>query len=198
MLLSEYQLKISNEVYDMKLVALGDSITEGYPFGHQESWVEYLAQDLNCEILNQGINGDFTRGMLERFERDVLAYLPTHVIILGGANDAYEAIPVNQVSKNFSEMIEACEQRSIKPILGLPTPSLLLEEEQFLIDYRKWLVDYAQERTISIIDFYTPFLSRIQDGQASQLFIDEVHPSIGGYALMGEVASLAFKNWKLT
>lgn len=172
----------------MKIVAIGDSITEGYPFSNQESWVEYLAQELKCPVINQGICGDFTSGMFARFQRDVLEYAPTHVIILGGANDAYERIPLESVSSNFKVMEESCRHNGIIPILGLPTPSLLPEEEQFLTEYRDWLNSYAVENGISLIDFYSPFLNKIKVGQSAQLFVDDVHPSIEGYALMGEIA----------
>ena len=180
----------------MKIVAMGDSITEGYPFTNQESWVEYLAQELECPVLNQGICGDFTSGMRERFQRDVLPYAPSHVIILGGANDAYEKIPLEKVSASFKAILELCWQHEIIPILGLPTPSLLAEEEQFLKVYRNWLKSYADEKDIRVVDFYSPFLERIGAGQGAQLFVDEVHPSIEGYALMGEVAVRAFRTFQ--
>ncbi|WP_407312917.1 GDSL-type esterase/lipase family protein [Desulfosporosinus sp. SB140] len=179
----------------MKLVAIGDSITEGYPFSSMESWVEHLAKELKCEVVNQGINGDFTLGMLERFERDVLSCAPTHVIILGGANDAYEQIPLDQVSPNFIKMVRLCAKQEVTPILGLPTPSLLAEEERVLIEYRNWLIKYAAKNCIPVIDFYSPFLLRIQEGRAAEFYVDEVHPSIKGYALMGEVAAQSWKNF---
>ncbi|TGE33631.1 GDSL-type esterase/lipase family protein [Desulfosporosinus sp. Sb-LF] len=172
----------------MKIVAIGDSITEGYPFSHQKSWVEYVAKAFRVQVLNQGISGDFTGGMRERFLRDVIAHAATHVIILGGANDAYEEYPLITVSANFIAMVEICGQHGITPILGLPTPSLLPKEEQFLAEYRDWLKSYADERRIECIDFYTPFLNRIRAGQSARLFVDDVHPSIEGYAEMGEVA----------
>ena len=178
----------------MKIVAIGDSITEGYPFSNQESWVEHLAQVLKCQVLNRGICGDFTGGMRERFQRDVLAYAPSHVIILGGANDADEQIHLDRVSPNFMAMVGMCRQHGIIPILGLPTPSLIPEEEQFLGEYRKWLKSYADKNSIMIIDFYSPFLNRIREGQATQLFVDDVHPSIEGYVLMGEVAITSLKS----
>jgi lysophospholipase L1-like esterase len=131
--------------------------------------------------------------MLKRFQRDVLDHAPTHVIILGGANDAYEKIPLESVSANFKAMDACCRQSGITPILGLPTPSLLLEEEQFLTEYRNWLKSYANEKGILVVDFYSPFLNRIKAGQGANLFVDEVHPSIEGYALMGEVAIRSLK-----
>lgn len=178
----------------MKIVAIGDSITVGYPFTNQESWVEYLAQALKCQVLNQGICGDFTSGMRKRFKRDVLAYAPSHVIILGGANDAYEKISLKSVSANFKAMEESCRQNGIIPILGLPTPSLLPKEEQFLMEYRNWLESYADEKDIMVVDFYSPFLDQIGAGQGARLFDDDVHPSIEGYALMGEVSVKALQD----
>ena len=155
--------------------------------------MDYLAQELKCQVLNQGICGDFTSGMRERFHRDVLEHAPSHVIILGGANDAYEQIHLETVGANFIAMVELCEEHAIIPIFGLPTPCLFPKEEKFLKEYRNWLKHYADEKNIMVVDFNSPFLDRILSGQGAQLFVDEVHPSIEGYALMGEVAVQCLK-----
>lgn len=176
----------------MKLVAIGDSITEGYPYSKKESWVEYLAQVLELEILNQGICGDLTRGMRKRFRQDVLAHNPTHVFILGGANDAAAGYPLVEVSANFEDMVNMSREQGISPLLGLPTPSLLAQEEKFLMQYRDWLKDYAAREGMASIDFYSPFKAVINEGQADRLFVDEVHPSLEGYRLMGETVTRAF------
>lgn len=182
----------------MKIVAIGDSITQGYPFSNQDSWVEHLAQAVKCPVLNQGICGDFTGGMRARFQRDVIENTPTHVIILGGANDAYEKIHLASVSENFKAMEECCRQNNIIPIFGLPTPFLLPEEEQFLSEYRNWLKSYVTEKGIFFIDFYNPFMNRLRVGQGAKLFVDEVHPSIEGYNLMGEVAARSLEQSTLS
>ena len=172
----------------MKIVAIGDSITEGFPYSQQESWVEYAARELKLEMLNQGICGDLTRQMRERFRRDVLAFAPTHVIILGGTNDAAAGYPLADVSVNFAAMVEMSRQHGITPILCLPIPSLLPEEENTLMNYRNWLKDYANRESINFIDFSSPFLTAIKAGQAAKLFVDEVHPGLEGYKLMGKTA----------
>ncbi len=172
----------------MKIDAIGDSITEGYPYSRQNSWVEHIAQVLKFEILNQGICGDLTKGMFKRFQRDVLAFTPTHAIILGGTNDAAAGYLLSSVSANYTAMVVMSCQQGIIPVLGLPIPSLLPEEEKSLIEYRSWLKDYANRENILYIDFYSPFLTAVKAGQAARLFIDEVHPSLEGYKLMGETA----------
>ncbi|MBC2724574.1 SGNH/GDSL hydrolase family protein [Desulfosporosinus sp.] len=172
----------------MRIVAIGDSITEGYPYTKNESWVTYLAQELKCEVINKGINGDLTEIILERFRRDVLSFNPTHVIILGGTNDAYANYPLEKVSPNFTEMVSISKEAGIIPILGLPLPSLVPAEEFFLIQYRDWLKNFVKTKGLLQIDFYTPFLKRLEAGEESELFVDEVHPNLKGYKLMGQTA----------
>ncbi|NLL52866.1 MAG: lysophospholipase [Peptococcaceae bacterium] len=172
----------------MKVIALGDSITQGFPFSTKESWVYYAAQELDLDIINQGICGDLTRDMLRRFQQDVVAYNATHVIILGGTNDAALGYPLAEVSTNFTVMVDMACRHDIIPILGLPIPFLVREEEVKLMSYRKWLQDNANRKRIWIVDFYAPFRAAIEAGTGMKLYADEVHPSVEGYQLMGKVA----------
>lgn len=177
----------------MKIVALGDSITEGFPYSPQESWVEYAARDLDIQILNQGVCGDLTLNMCERFQRDVVVYNPTHVILLGGTNDAIASYLLAEVSTNFIAMVAMSRLQGIIPILGLPIPSLMQETENILREYRNWLKDYANKENLSSIDFYTPFWTAVNEGQASKLFTGDFHPGIEGYELMGKIATRSLK-----
>lgn len=177
----------------MKIVAMGDSLTEGYPYTRKESWVTYLEQELGCEMLNKGINGNLTRDMARRFKRDVLAFNPTHATILGGTNDAYAGYPLESVSSNLLEMVTMCQERGIIPILGMPIPILVPEEEALLSQYRNWVNDFAQSNGLIKLDFYTPFQKRVEADGGLGLYADEVHPNITGYQFMGEIVSQELK-----
>jgi len=171
-----------------KIVAIGDSITEGFPYTQKESWVTYIAQELQFQVINKGINGDLTQNICNRFRRDVLSFNPSHAIILGGTNDAYAKYPLENVSHNFKEMVKMCQEEGITPILGFPIPLLVPEEESYLTQYRNWLIDYAKMRDLLKIDFYTPFFKFIEAGEEAKLFVDKVHPNLEGYKLMGQTA----------
>jgi len=171
----------------MKIIAIGDSITLGFPYTQKESWVTYFAQELQYEVINKGVNGDLTQNISDRFERDVLAFNPTHVIILGGTNDAYAEYPLESVSSNFRAMVKMSQEHGIIPILGLPIPFLVEDYEFFLQQYRNWLIDYAKMNNLPLIDFYAPFLKRIEAGEELKLFADEVHPSLEGYKFMAQI-----------
>lgn len=64
-----------------KIVCIGDSLTEGYGLDKNMAWPALLQNRLNITVVNSGISGDTTSGMLARFYPDVIQHRPTHVII---------------------------------------------------------------------------------------------------------------------
>ncbi len=60
----------------MKIVAIGDYITEGFPYSPSDSWVELASRELGINIINRGVCGDLTGDILTRFPQDVIASNP--------------------------------------------------------------------------------------------------------------------------
>ena len=50
----------------MKLICLGDSLTFGYGVRVSQRWTHLCAQDTGWKIVNEGVSGDTTGGMLAR------------------------------------------------------------------------------------------------------------------------------------
>ena len=48
----------------MKLICIGDSLTFGYGVRPSQRWTRLCAQETGGEIVNEGISGDTTGGML--------------------------------------------------------------------------------------------------------------------------------------
>ena len=59
----------------MKLICIGDSLTFGYGVHLSQRWTQLCAQETGWELVNEGINGDTTGGMLARMQGGVLAEL---------------------------------------------------------------------------------------------------------------------------
>lgn len=175
----------------IKIVAIGDSITYGYPYEPALSWFDIVASQLNIGYINQGINGDTTDGMLSRFERNVLRYKPSHVIIMGGTNDAYAGIAVEDVTNNIRDMVELAVQNDIIPILGLPIPCNDFAEEQLLEQYREEILQIVKGNRIEIIDFHKDMAEENGKYIKSGLYCDDVHPNEVGYKVMAGVAAKA-------
>ncbi|MDR3073453.1 MAG: hypothetical protein LBV01_01850, partial [Deltaproteobacteria bacterium] len=65
----------------MKLVCLGDSLTYGYGVRRALVWTTLAAKDSGAEIVNRGVNGLLTEGMLALFPREVLAPRPDAALL---------------------------------------------------------------------------------------------------------------------
>lgn len=167
-----------------KVVAIGDSITYGFPYSHRESWVALCSQRLGITIVNKGQCGDTTAEMRVRFRQDVLPEKPSHVIIMGGTNDAFYNIPVEMVCNNIFKMCELAESVQVKPIIGIPIPVNELQAEQWLKSYRSWLREFAEKMGYPVIDFYATVVETTTGYLGPECHDDGVHPNLTGYQRM--------------
>jgi len=147
-----------------KIVCLGDSLTEGYDIDLDNRWTNRLENKLNIPIINKGISGDLTSGMLARFQQDVVALEPTHLILMGGTNDINFDLQNNLIIGNIKTMIRQAKFYNISSIIGIPTPCFLSHTEGSGVFIGK-------SRFISRIDEY---ISKLTDFAITdeQLFID--------------------------
>jgi acyl-CoA thioesterase-1 len=173
----------------IKIVAIGDSITCGYPYEPALSWLNLAAERIHVDYSNEGINGDTTDGMLNRFDLDVLRHKPSYVIIMGGTNDAYAQITVDQVNENLHDMVELAVQKGIIPIFGLPIPCNDAAKEKLLGQYRAEMHKYAGDHHIDVIDFHKTMVDDGGFNIKTGLYCDDVHPSIAGYEVMAGIAA---------
>lgn len=171
-----------------RIVALGDSLTYGYPFGNPLSWVQGASEELGIPILNQGTNGDTIGRLLRRLNIDVLDINPEICLILGGTNDVFQDVDLETMKSNFSKLTEKLLEQKILPVVGLPPPVQDKEIEKNLTKFRNWLKRHAKACSLQTIDFHKCFLDkrkRILPGTLE----DGVHPSAKGYELMAESAT---------
>lgn len=167
-----------------KIVAIGDSITYGFPYSPTVSWVQLTSEARGIPIINKGINGNTTADMAARFERDVLRLMPSHVIIMGGTNDACAGMEAEAVAENICYMVNAAQQRGITPIIGLPIPCIYQQDEYMLGLYREDMREYAQTNGLSMIDFHAAFLRPGSRQPELTYYADGLHPNERGYQVM--------------
>jgi PAS domain S-box-containing protein len=104
------------------LICIGDSLTEGadIPVGH--TWPALAANALSLKVVNGGIGGDTTGGMLSRFYPQVAAEKPAFVLIMGGTNDLWWGLDVNSILANLFSMVVQARHHGIAPVIGVPLP----------------------------------------------------------------------------
>ena len=78
-----------------RIVMLGDSIT------NRCDWSELLSRN---DIVNQGIGGDTTAGLLNRLNQ-IISLKPEKVFLMIGTNDLGEGAPVSDTLSNYQKII---------------------------------------------------------------------------------------------
>lgn len=178
----------------MKIVCMGDSLTEGYEISKDSRWTTLLDNELDVEIVNSGISGDLTCGMLSRFKDMVLSHNPTHVIIMGGTNDIKRGIPIEIIVGNIIAMTRYAKFHNIISIIGIPTyvyeilgdtyNGLFLNSKDFsenIKKYRNYLIEFSKEDDKMYIDFG-------QGLSESDYLDDMLHPNEKGHIIMKDNA----------
>ena len=104
-----------------RVVALGDSNTAGYGVGLQAAFPAALEAMLrtrgyNVEVLNAGISGDTTRGMLARLDAAVPPGTQI-VIVQGGYNDLRRGSTPDLIAGNIEAILARLKARQVRPVL---------------------------------------------------------------------------------
>jgi len=186
----------------MKIVALGDSLTVGETgfFDSDESvsypkYLETLAKQhlsglqsgVVVSVLNRGVNGDLTSGMLDRFLRDVVGEKADYVIILGGANDLGWGFDPAIIAHNLTTMYDAALNKGIVPV-ACSVPSILGFDA--LIPPRLRLNGMirteAEKRSVRFVDFFTATADAQTNRLSEDYSADGLHLNTKGYQQMGK------------
>ncbi|MDU8909939.1 arylesterase [Aestuariicoccus sp. MJ-SS9] len=111
----------------VQILALGDSLTQGYGLPQPDGFVPQLerwldGQGIEAEVINGGVSGDTTAGGLSRVEWSLTPEVDAVIVALGG-NDLLRGI-APEVSRANLDGILSVAQRNDLPVLlvGVPAP----------------------------------------------------------------------------
>lgn len=190
----------------MKIICIGDSLTFGYGVNRNYCWVSLLKNILQHDVINKGINGDTTTGILTRSHKDIIKNKPTHTIILAGTNDFLLGRSLENVEKNLNLIIKECIENNINPIIAIPMEIETVMAQQIwtsdldylsvnkkLTEYRKYILNISKENKFNYIDFFSVIKENKTKCKASELFVDGIHPTLLGHKIMFNKAYEIFK-----
>jgi len=176
-----------------KIVAFGDSLTAGFGLTEKESYPYLLQQKLNAdgfdyEVVNAGVSGETSLGGLERVDW-VLEQENVRILILElGANDLLRRVPVAQMKRNLSKIIERAQAKKITVLLcGMLAPPNL--GAQYQRDYVNAFPDLASEYKVAFLPFILEGVAL--DAKLNQP--DGIHPNSEGEKIMTETVYKALK-----
>ena len=196
----------------VKIVALGDSLTvgeTGFISSPEDSVTPYpeclqlLAEDYlrsrnrkSCatvRVLNRGINGDLTSGMLERFSRDVVDEKPDYVIILGGSNDIGWELDPGTIVHNLTGMYDAALANGIGAV-ACSVPSILGLDDLIppRLELNRILRTEAEKRKLPFMDLFVETADSDGNRLSEDYSSDGLHLNETGYK---RVANYIFNTW---
>ena len=178
-----------------KWVFLGDSLTYGYGVQRRQTWVSLCRERLGQEMVNAGVTGDTTGGMLARFQTEVLPHQPTHLFVMGGANDIFLSGETAGARANLGAILYQALCRGMTPVVGLPSPILPMvilspwgqlfyftQATAQMDELCAWLEHFARSFGIAVVDFRDVF-GLPPDGT---YYVDGLHANPLGHRRMAE------------
>ena len=111
----------------LRLLAFGDSLTQGYGLESGAAFPVQLEQALRArgwdvEVINAGNSGDTTAAGLARLEWS-LSDLPDAVLLELGANDALRGIDPRQTRANLDQILKRMSEQNLPVLLaGMRAP----------------------------------------------------------------------------
>lgn len=171
-----------------RLVALGDSLTQGYGLPEGDGFVPQLAKwlaDQGREVVinNAGVSGDTTAGGLSRLDWTLAEPADAMIVTLGG-NDLLRGIDPAASKANLDAILTAAKARGV-PVLLMP----MVAPGNYGPDYKQafdaMYPDLAARHGVLLGD---AFLRPLEQGEGSLTLTpalmqaDGIHPNRDGVA----------------
>ncbi len=173
------------------IVFAGDSLTG--------NWKSLEKDYSGVLVANRGIGGDVSRGLLFRFQEDVLALQPKAIVLLIGINDLTARQPATTTLANIRSMLEMkrAQQPNVPVILCTVPPSANpkapIDERQrrFLNQGLKQLA--KENQRVSLVDLYAATVTRDGTPDLRYFQSDQLHFSVAGQMRWKEVLEPALR-----
>lgn len=171
------------------ILALGDSLTQGYGLPVEEGFVPQLQEWLrdrghDVAVINAGVSGDTTAGGLARVDWSLTDAVDAMIVALGG-NDLLRGIDPATSRANLRGILEVARARDLPVLLiGLPAPGNYGPE--YKRDFEAIYPDLSAEfGTLLVPNMLAAITGAQADGAAGRartdlLQPDRIHPNARG------------------
>jgi lysophospholipase L1-like esterase len=159
------------------IVMLGNSITDGFMTN------EYLSE---YNILNRGISGDITQGLLDRLESSVIALKPSMLFVMIGTNDIARGYSDSLILANYDIMLQevAAKSPQTKVVIEsiLPTRNNLQRPNGRIDTLNQKLKELAKRHQAEYLNLHPLFKDK--DGNLGVDYsIDGLHLNAAAYTI---------------
>ncbi|MCP4583151.1 MAG: hypothetical protein GY839_16205 [candidate division Zixibacteria bacterium] len=166
-----------------RVVFLGTQVVDGWDIGGEFD---------GYEIIKRGVIGQWSAGMLLRFNQDVVLLQPEAVVIEISSYNLRPQHSVEEIQEYVSSMVDIAKANNIVPILATMIP-LMEPLDKFgeysvrdnINIYNRWLVEYCDNQNIRYVDF-NAMMSNDNGFLRADLSRGPIDPNTEGYRLMSK------------
>ena len=168
-----------------RVVFLGDSLTAGLGLAAENAYPNLVQQKLDADglpfhVVNAGVSGDTSAGGVSRLDDALEGDVRVLVVALGG-NDALRGLPVEELRKNLSTIIERAQAKKIRVVLaGMEAPPNF--GQSYTDAFRGVYAELAKRYRVQTIPFLLQGVAGIE--RLNQR--DGIHPTAEGARIVAD------------
>ena len=184
------------------IICLGDSLTYGYGVRRAQCWTELAAEMSGWNVVNRGICGDTTGGMLVRLREILREGIGKReercFLLMGGCNDIFFSGSSTGARENMAAMAHQLFAEGEMPLIAVGPgiakgnfPSMWSDLVDFptagevIREYYEWLERVCLSYGVRMIDFRGDFRDR-NGNIRTELYLDGLHLNPEGHRVMAE------------
>ena len=153
----------------------GDSLSAAYGIPESAGWVALLGERLkqrksNYTVANASISGETSAGGAARIGKALASIKPSIVIVQLGANDGLRGLPVTEMKKNLTAIVQASKRVGARVVLvGMQLPPNY--GVPYVNQFKAAFGEVAKDERVAFVPFLLEGLDKREQFQA-----DNLHP----------------------
>jgi Lysophospholipase L1 and related esterases len=173
---------------DMKtILVLGDSLSGGFGLASSEAYPALLANKLraaglNFQVTNASQTGGTSDGGVERIPGHLKRKIDIFILQLG-INDAFRAVPVDQIQNNLQQIIDKVKARNpdVRVVIAGMQQSNYATDN-YVTAFGKMFAELANKNGALLV----PYLLEGVAGDPSLNLPDGIHPNAAGQKVLAD------------
>lgn len=169
------------------ILVFGDSLSDGFMLKRSQAYPALLAKKLraaglNFQVTNASASGGTTQGGLDRLPPRLKNRIDILILELG-INDAFRALPIDQIETNLQQIINKVKARNPNVrvvIAGMQLPNYTADD--YVSAFGKMFVDLANKNRAALV----PYLLDGVAGDPTLNISDGIHPNAAGQEILAE------------
>lgn len=175
---------------EVTVLALGDSLTQGYGLVEEEGFVPQMqawldGQGVDVRLINGGVSGDTTAGGAARAAWSMTPDVDAMIVALGG-NDVLRGIDPAVSRENLSQILQVASDKNVEVLLiGLRAPGNYGPD--YKADFDAIYPELAAQYGVAHVESFFAGIEKLDPAEWPAFFqADRIHPNAKGVARIVE------------